>query len=348
VPDLAAAVGSALADGIAPEGVRLLVAWRRVLLDTPVPAALLAQLAPALAATPDEALASRGHTVAARLALNAGQSDAARDHAERGIALARRATAATRDGDELLARALHGLASTLWRTLRRADRTEACLDEAQAHADRCGDPGLQASLLALRGFVTNVARRDLAQAEALHGAALALWERAGDGVAANNGRYNLAVCAMRARRFDEALQRLQDVAEHARAQHDWRLLSQVSNVVGEARSGRRQWREAAAAYRHSLELAWNLLASQPLAYALWNLPHALVRLREADRAAQLGAAAARYWTAHVGPLDASDLRQLELLRRQAATLVGTATVRAAWRAGESMGTDDAVALALRD
>lgn len=348
MPDLAAAVGSALADGVAPEGVRLLVAWRRVLLDTPVPAALLAQLAPTLAATPVAALASRGHTVAARLALNAGQADAARDHAERGVALARRAAATADDGDELLARALHGLASTLWRTLRSAERTEACLDEAQPHADRCGDAGLQASLLALRGFVTNIARRDLAQAQALHGEALALWERAGDGVAANNGRYNLAVCAMRARRFDEALERLQDVADHARAQHDWRLLSQVSNVVGEACSGQRRWREAASAYRHSLELAWNLLASQPLAYALWNLPHALVRLHETERAAMLGAAAARYWTAHVGPLDAGDRRQLELLQRQAARLIGAGAVRAAWRAGESLGTADAVALALRD
>jgi predicted ATPase len=346
--NLVAAVASALADGVPAEGVVLLVAWRRGLLDTSVPETLLADTQAALRLTDDAALASRGHTLLARLCLAAGRGEVAREHAEQGLALARTAAVAPgQDHAELLARALHGAASVAWRTLRQPERPLALLDEAQPLAERCDDLGLRASLLALRAFIANIAQRDLARAEALHAEALALWESAGDTIAANNGRYNLAVCAMRARRHVEGLERLALVAAQATAQHDWRLLSQAWNVEGEAHWGQRHWREAAAAYRRSAELAWNVLAQQPLAYALWNLPHALARLRDPERAARLGAAAERFWVSQIGPLDAADQRQLRLLRRLVAVQIGAARTEAAWRAGALLGASEAVALALQ-
>jgi predicted ATPase len=348
MPNLAAGLASALADGVPQEGTALLVAWRRGLLDTTVPAVVLAQADTALQATADAALASRGHTLLARLCLAAGQGGAARRHAEAGLALARQATGADASGghDDLLARALHGAASVEWRTLRQAARPLALLDEAEPLAER-GEAGVRASLLALRAFIANVAERDLTRAEALHAQALALWEHAGDTIAANNGRYNLAVCAMRARRHREGLARLAEVVRQAERQHDWRLLSQAWNVEGEAHWGLRQWHAAAAAYRRSAELAWSVLAQQPLAYALWNLPHALARLREPERAARLGAASERFWVAQIGPLDAADQRELRLLRRLVAVQIGPARTDAAWRAGATLSSADAVELALQ-
>jgi predicted ATPase len=345
--NLGAALASALADGRPDEGVRLLVAWRRGLPDTGVPAGLLAQAAEALQRCTDIALASRGHTLLGRLCLGAGQGEAARHHADTGLALARRVAAIGTDSAELLARALHGAASADWRTLRQAARPLVLLDEAEPLAAQLGEPGLRASLLALRAFITNIAQRDLARAEALHAQALALWEEAGDAISANNGRYNLAVCALRARRFAQVLAQLDLVAAEATALHDWRLLSQAHNVAGEAHWGLRQWAAAAAAYRRSVELAWSTLAQQPLAYALWNLPHALARQRDPERAARLGAAAERFWVAQIGPLDAADQRQLRLLRRLVAVQIGPARTEAAWRAGAALGAAAAVALALQ-
>jgi hypothetical protein len=345
--NLGAALASALADGAPEDGVRLLVSWRRGLPDTGVPAGLLAQAAEALQGCADIALASRGHTLLGRLCVGAGQGEAARRHADAGLALARRVAALEPDSAELLARALHGAASADWRTLRQAARPLALLDEAEPLAESVGEPGLRASLHALRAFIANIAQRDLARAEALHMQALALWEAAGDAISANNGRYNLAVCALRARRFEQVLERLEHVAAQASAMHDWRLLSQAHNVAGEAHWGLRQWDAAAAAYRRSVELAWSTLAQQPLAYALWNLPHALARQRDAERAARLGAAAERFWVAQVGPLDAADQRQLRLLRRLVAVQIGPARTEAAWRAGAALGAAEAVALALQ-
>lgn len=345
--NLGAALASALADGAPEDGVRLLVAWRRGLPDTGVPAGLLAQAAEALQGCADIALASRGHTLLGRLCVGAGQGEAARRHADAGLALARRVAALEPDRAELLARALHGAASADWRTLRQAARPLALLDEAEPLADSVGEPGLRASLCALRAFIANIAQRDLARAEVLHAQALALWEAAGDAISANNGRYNLAVCALRARRFEQVLERLEHVAAQASAMHDWRLLSQAHNVAGEAHWGLRQWDAAAAAYRRSVELAWSTLAQQPLAYALWNLPHALARLRDAERAARLGAAAERFWAAQIGPLDAADQRQLRLLRRLVAVQIGPARTEAAWRAGAALGAAEAVALAMQ-
>lgn len=345
--NLGAALASALADGAPEDGVRLLVAWRRGLPDTGVPAGLLAQAAEALQGCADIALASRGHTLLGRLCVGAGQGEAARRHADAGLGLARRVAALEPDRAELLARALHGAASADWRTLRRAARPLALLDEAEPLAESVGEPGLRASLCALRAFIANVAQRDLARAEALHAQALALWETAGDAISANNGRYNLAVCALRARRFEQVLERLEHVVAQAGAMHDWRLLSQAHNVAGEAHWGLRHWDAAAAAYRRSVELAWSTLAQQPLAYALWNLPHALARQRDPERAARLGAAAERFWGAQIGPLDGADQRQLRLLRRLVAVQIGPARTEAAWRAGAALGAAEAVALALQ-
>ena len=204
---------------------------------------------------------------------------AARRHADRGLLLARALPAATPERDELLARALQTAASVAWRTLRDAAAAEALLDESEPLAARSGDLGAQASADALRAFIANVAHRDLARAESLHGQALRRWEQAGDALSANTGRYNLAVCALRGRRFEEVLARLADIAREAERLHDWRLLSQARNVAGEAETGRRDWAAAAAAYR-----------DEPRA-RLERAGPALVRLRALEPALSAGPAA---------------------------------------------------------
>jgi predicted ATPase len=344
--NVGAALASALADGAGSEGVAVMVALRRGLPDTALPASLLPLFETALAQTTDPALASRGLTLLGRLHLAAGGAAAAREHVARGLALARGLPDDGVDRDELLARALHTAASVAWRTQRDAAASEALLDEAEPLATRSADLGAQASVHALRAFIANVAHRDLARAEALHARALGLWEQAGDAISANNGRYNLAVCALRARRLDEVIERLDAVAAEAERQHDWRLLSQAKNVAGEAQVRRRDWDAAAAAYRDSVELAWNALAQPSFAYALWNLPYPLARQRRPEAAARLGGAAERFWVARMGDLDAADRRDLRRLHRLVSAQVGSGRAAALWKDGASLALPDVVALAL--
>jgi predicted ATPase len=344
--NVGAALASSLADGVGGEGVAVMVALRRGLPDTAIPASLLPVFEAALGQTADPALASRGLTLLGRLHLAAGAAATAREQVARGLALARGLPANAADRDELLARALHTAASVAWRTLRDVAASEALLDEAEPLAERCGDLGAQASVHALRAFITNVAHRDLARAEALHGRALGLWEQAGDAISANNGRYNLAVCALRAGRLDEVLQRLDDVGREAERQHDWRLLSQARNVAGEAQVKRRDWAAAAAAYRDSLELAWNALAQPSFAYALWNLPYPLARQRRPEAAARLGGAAERFWETHIGALVADDRREMRRLHRLVSAQVGAGRATALWKEGATLPLPELVALAL--
>ena len=373
--NIGAALASALADGAPQEGAAAMVSLRRGLPDVVVPATQLAAFAIALDRCQDVALRSRGHTLLARLHLAAGAAETARRHADRGLALARTLHEAgsaaapalhrglshdlpddRRDGlpddlpggryDGLLARALQVSASIVWRTLRDAARSEVLLDEAERLALGETELGVRASALALRGFIANIAHRDLARAEALHAEALAIWERAGDAVSANNGRYNLATCSMRAHRYEEALARLDGVIAEAERQHDWRLISQAHNVAGEAHCGLRAWPEASAAYRCSLELAWSVFAQPSVAYALWNLPRALAHCREPELAAAIAGAAEKLWATSIGAGDPRDRHDLRRVRRLAAVQIGGVVTAVCWARGAELLLPDAVALAL--
>ena len=150
------------------------------------------------------------------------------------------------------------------------------------------------------------------------------------------------MCALRARRFGEVLERLAEVEAEAGRQHDWRLLSQAHNVAGEAHAGRRDWPAAERAYATSLELAWNALARSSFAFALWNLPVALAHQREPAAAAEVAGAAEHFWTAHMGGLHADDRRDLRRVRRLVVVQIGAAATTRRWQAGREMPVAEVV------
>jgi tetratricopeptide (TPR) repeat protein len=246
-----------------------------------------------------------------------------------------------------LARALHACARVLWRSRRRADETEALLDEAQALIDGLDDPEIQASVFALRAFVVNVHHRDHATGERLHAQALALWQRLGNQHAVHSGLYNLAVCAENAGRPALTLQRLAPVITEARELQDWRRLSQSLNVRGNALCDLRDYAQALAAYQDCVRTAWHCMAPYDLAFGLWNLPRTLVRLRQPEVAAQLMGFAAAFWRERFGELAAADQRYLVRIRRLCARQLSADRIAAAWQHGERMPLPQAVALALQ-
>lgn len=288
----------------------------------------------------DAVLQARGHALIAPLLFTAGQREAALHHAELG------AQRELLDAAPL-ARALHALARVRWRSRRRADEVEPLLDEAQALLDTgAKDPELQASVLALRAFVTNAHHRDHAAGERLHGQALALWQQLGNQHAVHSGRYNLAVCAENAGRPAQALERIDPIIASARSLDDTRRLSQSLNVRGNALCDLRRYAQALADYQECVRTAWRSMAPYDLVFGLWNLPRTLARLRRPEAALKLAAFAAVYWRSRFGELDAQDSRYLERVRRLCARQLDAARVRALWHEGEQLPLADAVALAL--
>jgi tetratricopeptide (TPR) repeat protein len=339
MPNLLAALASALTDGAPEAAVRLLLPLRRVLEDVELPAEGLAAMQRAVEGCADAALRCQGHVQLSALLFLAGQADAALRQAAQGLAGAS-------EGVPWRACALYAQARLRWRVGRRADEVLPLLDEAEALARGGDDLDLQASVLAQRGFVLDALRR-AAEAEALHLESLALWTRSGNRHAINAGNYNLAVRAQNANRHASALAQLDEVERSARELQDWRRLGQALNVRGNALCGLRRWPEAVTAFREAARLAWQQLAPHDLAYVLWNLPRALAHVHDPERAVLLGAFAEAFWKSRFGDLGERDRADLRRLRRLALRQVDAARVDALWRRGASLALADAVALALR-
>lgn len=337
--NLCAALGSAVHDQAPNDAIELLLRLRRCLEDVELPAAGLQHAQDAVARCEDPLLQARGHTLLGPLLFNAGQRDAALQHAERGLQCAQL------DGAQR-GRALHALARVRWRSRRRAGEVEPLLDEALALA--AGDVELTAGVTALRAFVSNAHHRDRIAGERLHAQALALWQQLGNRHAINSGRYNLAVCAQHDRRNHVALQRVEPIIADARELQDWRRLSQALNVRGNAHGDLRQWAASVADYQACIRTAWASIAAFDLVHGLWNLPRPLAHLRQPERAARLMAFAARFWLTRFGEFDAGDRHELRLTKRLLACQLDTAALAAAWHDGEQLSLAQAVALALEE
>ncbi len=131
MPNVLAAMASALADGAPEDALHLAVALRPVLNDVPLPPTAVACLRKAVAAGGDDALRAEALTVLGLCAYDLGERAQALREAEAGLALA------TAKGPAR-ARALHVVASLRWRMTRRSDGLDPLLDEALAIAERDG------------------------------------------------------------------------------------------------------------------------------------------------------------------------------------------------------------------
>jgi len=340
LPNIEAALASALADGAPDDALTLVLALRSAFNDVSLPVAALARIATAIDASRDTPLRSRAHTLLGVLSFDAGRREAALQHVEQGLALAP-------PGSPQRARALHAAASVRWRSVREPLPLQPLLDEALALALAADDIETQASVTALRAYMANVHDRDYVRGEALHRQALALWEQLGNEHAVNGGIYNLAICAFNARRWAEALLRLDAVCANARAQDDWQQLSSALNVQGNTLSALHDWPRALRAYRECVDVAFSAVEPFALTYGLWNTPRTLAHLRRPHDAARLMGFAVHYWTTHFGPLAASDHADVRRVRRLAAVQVGADAAAAAFAEGAGSSLADMVALLRR-
>ena len=339
MPNVVAALTSALADNAPNEAVTLALALRRALQDMELPADGLTQLALAIESCTDPALQSRGHTLIGPLLFVSGRGAQALGHAERGLA--------HEHGDPgQRARALVALAQVRWRATHGVDGVTHLLDEALPLSERAGDIETQASVHSLRGFIAYEHDHEAQASEIEHSRALRLWEQLGNQHAVNHGRYFLAACAQRAGRKIEALEQVQQVIEQARAMHDWRRLSQALNLRASILSDLRRWTEAVTYYRECIRVAWDCMAQYDLSIVLWNLPRSLAHAHYPADALRLAAFAADFWQTRFGPLGAEDQRFLVGVRRLCARQADAATCRRWWAEGTRLSLPEAVRMAL--
>ena len=339
--NLCAALASAVRDGVPDQAVRLLLQLRRLLEDVELPTVGLTHAQAAVQQCADATQQSRGHSLLGPLLLQAGRHAEGQAQALAGL------ESLPADQPALRARALHSLARVRWRSRREATETLPLLDEAQHLAEAADDVEVQAGVMALRAFVSNVHARDHVRARALHAGALALWQQLGNQHAVHGGLYNLATTDHHAGRHAQALASLTQLIEAARALQDWRRLSQASNVAALSHAALLAWPQAQAALCEAVRISWQHNAAHDLIYPLWNLPPVLAHRRQPVAALQLAAFVAAYWRHRAGPLSRSDERDGLRVRRLAARLLDAQACAAAWAEGERLTLAQAVHLALQ-
>ena len=350
LPNLAAAMVQAEADGADADAARLAQAAQPALSAITLPAPALAALQRCADRLPAGALQAVTWASLARTCLLAGQSALALQLTDQALASLPAADApAAGDGPLAtpgLARALvlTRLAHVRWR-LQRDPRAGAWLAEALALASAAGALPLQATILTNQGALLRVA--DPAASIALQRRAVALWAAAGDAHGVNVGRCNLAL-ALLARRSGaaEAVALAGQAMRDTRAQGDEMQHALACNLSGEAWSRLGQWALAASAYRACIRSAFAAAEPWPLAYGLWNLPRALAHLRQPRLAAQLMGFAQQHAPAVSGPLQGADQHDLRRLRRLCQLQLGAPATQSAWQQGEGLALADAVRLAL--
>ena len=351
VPNLAAALISAEADGAFGEAAALASAAQTALsaITLPVPAlAALQRSADRLDDPVQQAVTRAG---LARTWLLAGQTGAA-------LQLARQALAQLPGADAMpgppaapqpagLARAvvLTRVAHVLWR-LQRDARASAWLDQALTLATQAGAQGLQATILTNQGALLRPAQP--AASIALQRRAVAAWAAAGDAHGVSVGRCNLAM-ALLARRDGaaEAVALAGQAMRETRSQGDEMQHALACNLYGEAWSRLGQWADAARAYRACISVAYAAAEPWPLVYGLWNLPRALAHLRQPDIAATLMGFSEAHSLQVTGRHTNGDHHDLRRLRRLCQAQLGAARTQAAWQAGAALSLTEAVRLALQ-
>jgi len=315
VPNLVAALASALADAEPAYAVNLALAMRTGLRHVPLPSQGLDHLQAALELSADAAVRSEGLSLLAALEFEAGLSERAEAHARQALALAAA-------GSVQRARALQVAARIAWVAHRNRETARTMLDEALPLAERLGDAWLLAAVLVQRAYCLHLTLGQPEVAEQLFARQAQLLQTLPNRHDWHAARYHRINLDFQLDRFEATIVGARRLLTDARAEHHWALLSKTANMLGGALDAVRDWQGALPHYLEAAEVAWAESDHYHWAFALWNVPSALVRCGRPEDAACLMAFAAHYWVSRYGPLSAEDQRALDRLMRLARVQIG--------------------------
>ena len=328
------------------DAVRLTLALRSFWESEGLPAALQSALEQALKTIAlDHTLRGELHELLAYLRFEAGFVAEAQAHANAAL------VAAGTDASHR-ARALVRCAWVELATARGEDdvgprtaRLQGWLQEALALAEGCSDREAQARALHQLAVIASHVQGDWAGAESMLARSQALWLALGDRRKAYARLRNRAQCWLNLQRADEALASFELCERAAREDGDW--VGQIDSLLSLSSllTVRRQWATALAIDQRCVALCWQRWHRHGLAYALWNPPRLLARLRRPDAAMRLMGFAATFWESNFGPLGRADRRTVRRVKGLVRAQVGSARAGALWAEGAAMDIAQAVALA---
>jgi len=283
-----------------------------------------------------------GLNLLAQLYLTAGDAAQAQAFAKRAV----------QEADSEPARraaALVTLARVDWERDQRDEGLSGSLDEALALAARAGAAGVEADALRVKATIAlkhGVDDADYRTANTLFERAEALYRQTNQPRWVHRVLLSRSGCLTGLKRYDEARQLLAQCERYFAELNSVADLITVANMTGYIESAQEQWPEAVAAGRRCVRLAWDRHAHLSLAMALMNLADPLLLLGETEVAALLVPFAAQFWERGIGPLSASDLATVELVRKRAAKRLGSQRTAALWAEGAKLSLAQAVDLAL--
>jgi hypothetical protein len=341
LPNLLSAMARAGDDGRAEDALRLVLALQSSWGEIAIPTGLLDTLGRLLALPGlDASLVAGAHAVTASSCFEGGRRDDAMRHALAALpdfagrdAPDPAACEAAIPDPEIRAMVISRVARIRYRIERKPVAFRALLAQGLVLARAVGRRNTEATILSLEAHLAATIDRDDERSVALSRQALALWEESGNLHLVHAGRFNVAVNLLQAKKFEEAVVELLLLVEAGRQQQDWDLLTGSLDACGTSLLGLRRWHEAEAHLRQSLQVAWENMEMQSVAFALWNISPVLARLRHATLAAQTMGFAEVFWKQRFGEVDASDLRDLRRVRRFVRCSLGPQAAQAAWREG---------------
>ncbi len=353
LPTVFAVLGRSGAEQAPRDALDLALALRGHWDTDALPATLQQALEQALAALepladPPDIWRADVHEMLAYLRFESGFVPQARAHAQAALQAA--GTDASRRARALARRAWVELAAN------RAEGDigpaiaplQAWLDEALHLARQCGDAEAQARTLHQMAVVASHHRQDWAGAEAMLAEAQALWQGLGDRRKVNARLRNRAQCWVSLGQQAAARASFERCEQMARDDGDWvgQIDSQLS--LASLLGNQRQWAASAEVGRRCVRLCWQRWHRHGLAYALWNLPRLMARLRQPEDAMRLMAFAATFWQTSFGSLGRADQRYVRRVQALVGAQLGQARAQALWAEGVSLDVAQAVAIVLRD
>ncbi len=351
MPTVHAALASAVADASPRDALDLALALRAHWDTDALPATLQQVLEQALQAETAQGVDPDGwradaHEMLAYLRFESGFVPQARAHADAalraaGLDASRRARALVRRAwVELAANRTEDEAGAHLQPLR------SWLEEARQLALACGDTEAQARTLHQLAVLASHYHDDWAGAEALLAQSQTLWQALGDRRKVNARLRNRAQCWVHLGRADQARASFERCEQMASQDGDWvgQIDSQLS--LASLLGNRREWAASVEVSRRCVRLCWQRWHRHGLAYALWNLPRMLARLRRPQEAMRLMGFAATLWQTSFGPLGRADQSYVRRVRVLVAAQLGAARAEALWAEGVSLDVAQAVAIVL--
>ncbi|HXL86058.1 MAG TPA: NB-ARC domain-containing protein [Gemmatimonadaceae bacterium] len=282
-----------------------------------------------------------GLNLLAQLSLTAGDSERARSYAQRAL----------KEADEPTAKAaaLIMLARIDWERDQRDKGIARSLDEALALAAKAGAENVQADALHVKGTIALKHGEDDGDFRAADGffeRAEALYRKIGRPRKAHRVLLSRVGALTGLKRYKEARKLLAECERYFGELDSVADLIAVANMTGFLESAQEHWKEALAAGRRVVQLAWERHAHLWLATALWNLPQPLLVLGEVEAAERLTSFAVGFWERGVGPLSAHDAGVVEKQRKSTAKKLGAQRAKTLWAEGAALSLAEAVQLAL--